>query len=322
MLSLPKRTKTNRPASPTTVNLVIVITISISALAWIIAFVGSIAASQSIEHFPKFTWWGLVFQLFVVIIIPVAYYLGLLPVYRNFLMASVIIAFIYSSNSTNNMIYYSSSSTSAASTGFILLSMTNFLWLVYLGSDESSPIVEFIDQYGKPINIIERKRLSISTQNRHNSNNYKSSGSNVVYQSTAYLNHNQSDIYSNMEDSHELAGFENPVSESLETPQLSEFNDSAFRQSGILPVIQIDPNNNGTGTNLTGISSVSKYMESYPILVRGLYDYNASPDDVNELSFKKGEIFRVKNTNGNWWQAKNKKGEIGMCPSNYLEIVT
>jgi SHO1 osmosensor len=325
----------NSSYSSLSYNVVIVATITVTAISWIIAFSGSIASSQTIEFFPKFTWWGLVFELFVVIGIPVLYFANLLEFYRSFLLAVVTIAFIYTSNSTNNLVYYTDSSSSAAGTGFILLSISNFFWLIYLGSDSNAPLIAFINRYGGPNSTsqISRKRISSMGNDQRETYSYTRGT-----QSTANLNNNNNfdDLYSNMEGAHELAGFENPVSTTNSTHQsrqyqlgnnnnLSdlEFNDSAYRTSGVLPSSSNNNNlNNNEGTNFTGISSVTAYMEAYPILVRGLYDYNASPDDVNELSFRKGEVFRVKNTNGNWWQGKNKRGEIGMCPSNYLEIVT
>lgn len=317
--------ETRASSNASSFNIIIVATIAITAISWIIAFAGSIAASQTMSYFPKFTWWGLVFQLFVVIGLPVLYFFNMIYLYYNFIMVVLSIAFVYTSNSTNNFVYYTDSSSSAAGTGFILLSIANFLWLLYLGSDPDAPMISSLSGYGGPSHPLKTRRrinsFGPSTQ-RASTANYNYSRGN---QSSARLNYND-DLYSNMEDSHELAGFENPVtstkdfaiddnvnSADLNTDQ--EFNDSAYRASGIIPPMN-------EGTNFTGISSVTNYMEAYPILVRALYDYNASPDDVNELSFKKGDIFRVKNTNGNWWQAKNKRGEIGMCPSNYLEIVT
>lgn len=321
------------PTSSLPFNIIIVAIISVTVISWIIAFAGSIASSQTIEFFPKFTWWGLVFQLIIVILIPVLYFTNSAYYYRSFLLCILTIAFIYTSNSANNLVYFTDSSSSAAGTGFILLSMTNFLWLFYLGSDPNAPIIKFINTYGDPIQLtpFESKRISLSNNQRSSSYNYRNT------QSTTNLhgNNNDDDIYSGLEDSHELAGFENPVNSSsiqLQHHQQedSDFNDSAFRQSGInnngingnSNVMNNNTHNNIEGTNFTGISSVTGYMESYPILVRALYTYTANPDDVNEMSFNKGEVFRVKNTNGNWWQAKNKRGEIGMCPSNYLEIVT
>lgn len=300
-------------------NIYVVTTIAVGAISWIIAFVGSIAASQSLDYFPKFTWWGLVFELFIVIMLPIIYFLDMIIYYRSFLISLVAIGFVYTSNSTNNLVYYSDSSSSAAGTGFILLSIVNFLWLFYLGSDSQSPIISYIDSFGGPSSpsAITTKRMSSMPNGRFASNTYSYANGT---QSTAKLHGaDHTDVYS--DNVHELAGFENPVSsENVTQMDDLELNDSAYRASGIMqpPFSNMDPE----GTNFTGISSVSQYMEAYPILVRGLYDYNASPEDVNELSFKKGDVFRVKNTNGNWWQGKNKNGDIGMCPSNYLEIVT
>ncbi|EDR06235.1 uncharacterized protein LACBIDRAFT_329073 [Laccaria bicolor S238N-H82] len=53
---------------------------------------------------------------------------------------------------------------------------------------------------------------------------------------------------------------------------------------------------------------------------RALYDYQASPDDPHELSFKKGDIFDIINGEGKWWQAKTTLGSFGIVPSNYLII--
>lgn len=282
-----------------------VIIIGISAIAWIIAFAGSIASSQAIDVFPKFTWWSLVFQLIVTIVFPILYFFDLVDQYHNLMMAILAISFIYTSNSTNNLVYFSQSATAAAATGFILLSMTNFLWMYILGSSPTVPYLPGINNF--------QNHLFQSQQNQFtNTQNYTNSTSNL--HNNYNYNDNDNDAYSNMEDAHELAGFENPVATSP-----SEFNDSAFRKSTSQNLMQsIDPE----GTNFTGISSISQYIEAYPIVVRALYEYEASPDDVNELSFSKGEILRVKNTNDNWWQGKNKKGEIGMCPSNYLEVIS
>lgn len=219
----------------------------LSAIAWIVAFAGSIAASQSINYFPKFTWWGLVFELIIVIAIPIAVFTAQLQAYRPFLLCCTAIAFIYTSNSVNNLVYYSNSSTAAASAGFIILSIGNFIWLFYLGTDDLTPL---------PNN------RSVSLSNKQ-----------TMTQSTTNLNSQQN----------EIRGMEN--------------------------------------IELSTTGSVDSINDSYPVLVKGLYDYNASPDDANELTFKKGEMLRVENTIGNWWLGRNSRGEVGMCPSNYLEIV-
>ncbi|KAJ7778482.1 SH3 domain-containing protein [Mycena metata] len=53
---------------------------------------------------------------------------------------------------------------------------------------------------------------------------------------------------------------------------------------------------------------------------RALYNYTASTDDPNEISFQKGDILEILDTSVKWWQAKKEDGRIGIAPSNYLLI--
>lgn len=64
-----------------------------------------------------------------------------------------------------------------------------------------------------------------------------------------------------------------------------------------------------------------------------------SPDDPNEISFNKGELLDIMDTQGKWWQAKKSDGTVGselnsdsfylftyqhlfpVAPSNYLQII-
>lgn len=282
------------PNSPNPSNItatVLVSTIAVSAVAWIIAFAGSIAYSQSKGTiFPKFTWWSLVFQLLVVIILPLLYFFDSIHYYHQLCLIILSISFIYTSNSTNNLVYFTDSASAAAAAGFILLSMTNAIWLYILGTSPNAPYLPGINTYTSQHQ--QQQNLPLISQQKYQSS---------INIPSNYIDNNYS---TNLDEGHELEGFENPVTSTSPSTSLSHRI--------------IDPE----GTNFTGISDVSQYLEAYPIVVRALYDYQASPDDVNELSFSKGEILRVKNTNDNWWQAKNKRGEIGMCPSNYLEIVS
>ncbi|KAJ9105042.1 hypothetical protein QFC19_003673 [Naganishia cerealis] len=60
----------------------------------------------------------------------------------------------------------------------------------------------------------------------------------------------------------------------------------------------------------------------YKLRAKALYAYTASPDDPNEISFVKGEILDIMDASGKWWQCRNQNGQIGICPSNYVQLLS
>ncbi|EDR06234.1 uncharacterized protein LACBIDRAFT_329072 [Laccaria bicolor S238N-H82] len=52
---------------------------------------------------------------------------------------------------------------------------------------------------------------------------------------------------------------------------------------------------------------------------QALYAYKASPDDPNELSFKKGDIFDIIDSSGKWWEVEAADGSTGIVPSNFVQ---
>lgn len=61
--------------------------------------------------------------------------------------------------------------------------------------------------------------------------------------------------------------------------------------------------------------------------VRVLYDYVPGKNTVGELAIRKDEILAIiskKDALGNdsqWWRVRNKKGDLGYIPSNYIETL-
>lgn len=55
--------------------------------------------------------------------------------------------------------------------------------------------------------------------------------------------------------------------------------------------------------------------------VKALYDFNGEPGSV-ELSIKAGELLTlVRDVGSGWYEGENAKGQIGLFPENYVEVV-
>ena len=56
--------------------------------------------------------------------------------------------------------------------------------------------------------------------------------------------------------------------------------------------------------------------------VHALYDFEAQPD-TGELSLTAGDILTVTRTDvgEGWWEGQNARGEIGLFPEAYVEVI-
>lgn len=394
-------------------------TLSVGFVSWLI-FLGGCTAANEIKgfNFPRFSWWTLAYEFALIVTLFLLYCFDLVDSYRTFLTASFAVAFSFLTNSANVLVYSNGSALAAASTGVILISMINMIWLIYYGADSDSPINKWIDGFS-----LNRKR--INTANLGNNSYLGRSKSTHL---TALASHNggydsiishpisnsftNSTNNNNYHDSSTTNFHDNPfggASANTTTPtggnHYSDYDDqtqqnthlnalsrSNSRYSQKFGVNNGGQNNgyngvyNGTTTTGTGTASdgglsngtngmglgmgmglgsgaisdphsnldtnsfnTNQYsntdssriggasgpgssvgqaggfdlldVDIYPYRARALYAYEANPDDVNEISFEKGEILMISDIQGRWWQAKRENGEIGICPSNYVELI-
>jgi len=92
-------------------------------LAWIIAFISSIIAQVQSRGFPAYTWWTVVYMLFVIIGIFVTVASDSTNIYSVAIVGYLACGLVLTTSSVNALVYSPNGAREAAAAGFILLSM-------------------------------------------------------------------------------------------------------------------------------------------------------------------------------------------------------
>jgi SHO1 osmosensor len=97
-------------------------TLSISFLAWLIAFVSSIIADLQTDY-PNYSWWAICYMFCVIVGLVVAFGTDTCNVYGVAIVGYLGCGLVLTSLSANNTVYGNQGALQAAGAGFILLSM-------------------------------------------------------------------------------------------------------------------------------------------------------------------------------------------------------
>lgn len=178
--------------------------------------------------------------------------------------------------------------------------MLNILWILYFGGHPESPTNQFIDSFSMKHNNFSQGQL---LESKHADNEYAlprsaSHGIQVSDSRHSQLTNNPL-AYMSLSQLNGMENFSNANS------NVREMNNSARNT-----VYQNAPEQNFTVPTAT-----------FRYKARALYSYDASPDDINEVSFAKDEILEVDDIDGKWWQARRANGQVGICPSNYVKLL-
>ncbi|KAH9895333.1 hypothetical protein F4778DRAFT_772248 [Xylariomycetidae sp. FL2044] len=269
-------------------------TISISALAWIISFIGCIigqvTSDPQTNRFPPYSWWSVMYMLFVIGGVFVVVAADAIQTYHVALVGYLGAGLVLTTSAVNALVYAPEGSREAAAAGFILLSMVNIVWIFYFGSTPSSTPRAYLDSFALA------KESTMNRQTMHGGYGGRPETSTSVAPPQMYT-------------SAQLNGFENPS-------PVGGLNGNAPRNSSpafptpankIAPPAQAEPE----------IAAPTEY----PYRAKAIYSYEANPDDANEISFSKHEILEVSDVSGRWWQARKENGDTGIAPSNYLILL-
>lgn len=289
-------------------------TISFGIITWIVAIAG--AASSDQENFPRFTWWGLVYQVLLIISILFLYLFNIIELYKFTLVGLLSIAFVYTSNSTNNLIYNSRNSANlCCGAGCMLLAMLNLTWIIYFGGHPESPTNQFIDSFSLKTNHhnhLDDKNFNTHDLDDDNDHGFKRyDNPSHEHQPTAQFQDNnlrQSQLTTNNKSAN------TPYMLSSQLNGLENFSSSDINNRDLT-------NNQKRSTMYNNDQADSQPRMTFRYKAKALYSYDANPDDINEISFVKDEILEVDDIEGKWWQARRANGQIGICPSNYVKLL-
>lgn len=301
-------------------------TVLFGFLLWIVAVVGAATLDQS--KFPQFSWWGVMYEFGVVVVVFALYLNNNIELYKFTLVGLVLVAFVYTTNTTNSLIYSGNGPNLACALGCILLSILNVVWIVYFGGHPESPTNQLIDSFSLKNHhsatlapSLEPQALGHEPKIRGDDDDYdyKRYVSPVNLPNLQLTTHFQDNNLRQLQLTNKAQGTNNTgYMLSLQLNGLENFSSSDVHNRDLTNNTSLNKRTTGTtyGENTGTILSIP-----FRYKAKALYSYDANPDDINEISFVKDEILEVDDIDGKWWQARKANGQVGICPSNYVKLI-
>ncbi|EJF67080.1 hypothetical protein BD309DRAFT_850309 [Dichomitus squalens] len=344
---MPPRGSEGYDFTPILTHYLFLFTTILAVIGWFVAFIGqAVATAQHGNGTVGVLWFAIFVQLFLILGVLHTLATDSIAMHRFQIATFGSIAIVFAVIGVQEGIFSGFASLDAMSAGWLILAMVDILWVLYFTSEEDSLMFHVFNSLGTggltPPSRRRRGTRSASMMNMGGGNGY----------TAGYAT---GGIGGPMYDTKIAGSMTGPIGNtgSFRAPSVEGGAPRSLGGAGSV-------NNLGSGTGPGSIGGgegsvgpASPLMgsgaagigagggpgaapttpgtagpdtsdvgaETHQYRAKALYNYTASPDDPNEISFSKGEILEILDKNGKWWQARKADGSVGIAPSNYLQIV-
>ncbi|CCL98093.1 uncharacterized protein FIBRA_00087 [Fibroporia radiculosa] len=326
---MPPRGSEGLDFTPILTHYVFLFTAILAIVGWFLAFIAQAIATADLGHGSVGVLWFAIFlQLFLVLGVLHTLASDSIAMHRFQISVFGAVAIVFAVIGVNQGIFSGFASLDAMAAGWLINAIIDIIWVLYFTSEEDSLMLHIFNSMGTGgLTPPSRRRRATRAASMHTMS--AGNGYQAGYAPTAG------------------GGYDTKMASSIGVPIGSgnsfhagsvEGAPRSIVGSGSLNNAPIGDNNNVAspssplmGGGAAGVGAGGGPGPQNPptntdanlgeYKARALYSYNASPEDVNEISFQKNDVLEILDKTGKWWQAKKADGSVGIVPSNYLQVI-
>ncbi|KAI0800838.1 hypothetical protein C8Q74DRAFT_1192164 [Fomes fomentarius] len=342
---MPPRGSEGYDFTPILTHYLFLFTTILAVIGWFVAFIGqAVATAQQGNGFVGVLWFAIFVQLFLILGVLHTLATDSIAMHRFQIATFGSIAIVFAVTGVNQGIFSGFASLDAMAAGWLITAMVDIIWVLYFTSEEDSLMLHVFNSLGTggltPPSRRRRGTRSASIMNMGGGNGYTAGYSTggiggPMYDTkmggsmTGPIGGTGSFRAGSVEGAPRSlvgAGSVNNLGSAGGPGSIGGGEGSVGPASPLMGSGAAGIGAGGGGAAPTtpgtaGADSSGATGESHQYRAKALYNYTASADDPNEISFAKGEILEILDKNGKWWQARKQDGMVGIAPSNYLQIV-
>ncbi|KAH9858237.1 hypothetical protein C2E23DRAFT_718337 [Lenzites betulinus] len=338
---MPPRGSEGYDFTPILTHYLFLFTTILAVIGWFVAFIGqAVATAQLGNGSVGVLWFAIFVQLFLIFGVLHTLATDSIAMHRFQIATFGSIAIVFAVLGVNQGIFTNSSSLDAMAAGWLILAMVDILWVLYFTAEEDSLMLHVFNSLGTGgLTPPSRRRRATRTTSMLNMGGngytagYAAGGIGPMYDTK--MGGSMTGPIGN------TGSFRGGSGEgggrSLGTGSVNNMgngggpgsingNDGSIGPASPLmgsgaAGIGAGGGPGAPGSPAAGADASLASPEGHQYRAKALYNYVASAEDPNEISFSKGDILEILDKNGKWWQARKADGSIGIAPSNYLQIV-